>query len=413
MSKRVLLIWPGLAITVLLAGCAPSLDEMRASTVRVLCKQDSKISTGSGFVVGDGQHIATNWHNVRCTEKNGQIGILLGPQQLAPARVVWKDPERDLAILAVYQPLRRPVAALTTSAHVRDDEAIFVLGFPGAADDAVDTESLMTAKVSRGGISAQVRSEQGLGLYQIDAAINPGHSGGPIFNEAGRIIGLSVMKSLTLVPTISPDAQGKPELGFERVPLAENIAWAIQIDELLPGLRALGLPFAVDDPGPLEPAIRLARREPVAALALTLMLVLTGGGLWAWRRRAARQAGKAPAGPLAGAPRPFRPQLRGLDGPFAGNVLDLPEGALAIGRDPRLCQLVFPAECAEVGRQHARLRFDPKTDQFLLEDCGSRNGTFLDAGERLAPNRSHRLPPGTRFYLGDRRYRFEVGLANR
>ena len=389
MSKRVLLIWPGLAITVLLAGCAPSLDEMRASTVRVLCKQDSKISTGSGFVVGDGQHIATNWHNVRCTEQNGQIGILLGPQQLAPARVVWKDPERDLAILAVYQPLRRPVAALTTRAHV------------------------MTVKVSRGGISAQVRSEQGLGLYQIDAAINPGHSGGPIFNEAGRIIGVSVMKSLTLVPTISPDAQGKPELGFERVPLAENIAWAIQIDELLPGLRALGLPFAVDDPGPLEPAIRLARREPVAALALTLMLVLTGGGLWAWRRRAARQAGKAPAGPLAGAPRPFRPQLRGLGGPFAGNVLDLPEGALAIGRDPRLCQLVFPAECAEVGRQHALLRFDPKTDQFLLEDCGSRNGTFLDAGERLAPNQSHRLPPGTRFYLGDRRYRFEVSLANR
>jgi len=96
-----------------------------------------------------------------------------------------------------------------------------------------------------------VRSEQGLGLYQIDAAINPGHSGGPIFNEAGRIIDVSVMKSLTLVPTISPDAQGKPEWGLERVPLAENIAWAIQIDELLPGLRSLGLPFVVDDPGPL------------------------------------------------------------------------------------------------------------------------------------------------------------------
>ncbi|TVR65759.1 MAG: FHA domain-containing protein, partial [Candidatus Competibacteraceae bacterium] len=62
-------------------------------------------------------------------------------------------------------------------------------------------------------------------------------------------------------------------------------------------------------------------------------------------------------------------------------------------------------------RQHALLRFDPQADQFLLEDCGSRNGTFLEAGARLPPHQPQRLPPGTRFYLGDRRYRFEVGLA--
>lgn len=405
--------WMALGVVLLLAGCAPSLEDMRASTVRVLCKQDARISTGSGFVVGDGQHIATNWHNAECTTKDGQMAVLLGPQQLAPARVVWKDLERDLAILAVQQKLNRPVAAFTTSHYVGDDEAVFVLGFPGAADDLVDSASLLTVKVSRGGISAQVRSEQGLGLYQIDAAINPGHSGGPIFNEAGRIIGVSVMKSLTLVPTISPDAQGKPEWGLERVPLAENIAWAIHIDELLPGLRVLGLPFTVDNPGPLEPVVRLTRREPAAALVLTMLLFLTAGGLWAWRQRASLLVGKPTGKTPSSASRSFRPQLRGLSGPFAGNVLDLPEGALAMGRDPRLCQLVFPAECAEVGRQHAVLRFDAQIDQFLLEDCGSRNGTFLEAGERLPPNQSHRLPPGTRFYLGDQRYRFEVGLAKR
>ena len=284
--------------------------------------------------------------------------------------------------------------------------------FPARRTIVVDTESLLTAKVSRGGISAQVRSEQGLGLYQIDAAINPGHSGGPIFNEAGRIIGVSVMKSLTLVPTLSPDAQGKPEWGLERVPLAENIAWAIQIDELLPGLRTLGLPFTVDDPGPLEPAIRLARREPVAALALTLLLVLTAGGLWAWRQRAGI-AGGNPVKALASAPRSFRPQLRGLSGPFAGNVLDLPEAMLTMGRDPHRCQLVFPAECGDIGRQHARLRFDAGTGAFVLEDCGSPNGTFLDSGERLAPNQPHRLPSGARFYLGEPAFQFEVTMANR
>ena len=417
MSKRLLSLWPGLALLLLLAGCAPSLEEMRASTVRVLCRQDAKINTGSGFVVGDGQHIATNWHNAQCATSGGQLGILLGPQQLAPARVVWKEPERDLAILAVYQPLNRPVAALTTSQHVRDDEAVFVLGFPGAADDLVDSDSLLTVKVSRGGISARVRSEQGLGLYQIDAAINPGHSGGPIFNESGRIIGVTVMKSLTLVPTISPDAQGKPEWGLQRVPLAENIAWAVQIDELLPGLRTLGLPFTVENPGPLAPLVRLARREPVAAalLALALLLAMGGGAFFLQRQALARARSATPHGAAAspGAPRSGQPQLRGLSGPFAGNVLDLPEGMLAMGRDPHQCQLVFPADCGDIGRQHARLRFEARAGAFVLEDCGSANGTFLDSGERLPPNQPRRLPSGARFYLSSRAFRFEVTVANR
>ena len=145
---------------------------------------------------------------------------------------------------------------------------------------------------------------------------------------------------------------------------------------------------------------------------MTVLLFLAAGGPGFYRQRVGIPARQAPGKPPPSVPRSFRPQLRGLSGPFAGNVLDLPEEALAIGRDPRLCQLVFPAECAEVGRQHALLRFDPQIGQFLLEDCGSRNGTFLDAGERLPPNRAHRLAPGTCFYLGNRRYRFEVALAN-
>ena len=396
----------------LLAGCAPELETMKAGTVRVLCRQGERIATSSGFVVGNGQHVATNWHTVRCTAEGGQAAILPDRQQLLPARVVWHDAVRDLAILELGQRLDRPVAAFVTSDHVRDDEPVFVLGFPGAADDVGDEASLMTVKVNRGGISARLRSEPGVGLYQIDAAINPGNSGGPVFNDTGQIIGISVMKSLTLVAALGPDAQGKPEWGLQRVPLAENIAWAVQVDELLPGLRVLGLPFTVDNPGLLTPLSRLIRHEPVAALVLTVLLFVATGGLWFYRQRAGIPARKASGKTPSSVPRSFRPQLRGLSGPFAGNVLDLPEEGLAMGRDPRLCQLVFPAECDEVGRQHALLRFDPQSGQFLLEDCGSRNGTFLEAGERLPPNRAHRLAPGTCFYLGNRRYRFEVALAN-
>ncbi len=418
MSHRFLLVWPGLALSLLFAGCAPSLEEMHASTVRVLCKQGDRIGASSGFMVGRGQHVATNWHTVRCAADGGQAAVLTDRRPLVPARVVWHDPERDLAILELNQVIDRPAAAFATSEHVRDDEQVFVLGFPGAADDVGDEASLMMVKVSRGGISAKLRSEQGVGLYQVDAAINPGNSGGPVFNESGQIIGVSVMKSLALVASIAPDAQGKPEWGLQRVPLAENIAWAVQIDELLPGLRTLGLPFTVDNPGPLAPLARLARREPVAAalLALALLLATSGSAFFLHRQALARggrpRLRRAAAPP--GAPRSGQPQLRGLSGPFAGNVLDLPEGTLAMGRDPHQCQLVFPAECGDIGRQHARLRFETRAGAFVLEDCGSANGTFLDdSGERLPPNQPRRLPSGARFYLSSRAFRFEVTVANR
>jgi len=84
-----------------------------------------------------------------------------------------------------------------------------------------------------------------------------------------------------------------------------------------------------------------------------------------------------------------------------------------MGRDPHRCQLVFPAECGDIGRQHARLRFDAGAGAFVLEDCGSANGTFLDSGERLAPNQPRRLPSGARFYLSSRAFQFEVTIANR
>ncbi len=400
--------WAALLLPLcVLLGCTPTLDTMKASTVRVLCRQGEDIAASSGFVIGRGQHVATNWHAVRCSAEGGQAAVLPDQQQLAPARVIWRDPVRDLAILELSQPLDRPVAPFITHDHVQDDEPVFVLGFPGAADDVGDSASLMMVKVNRGGISARLRSEQGIGLYQIDAAINPGNSGGPVFNEAGQIIGISVMKSLALVPGLALDTQGQMELNLQRVPLAENIAWAVHIDELLPGLRAAGVPYTVDNPGPLAPLIRLIRHEPIAATGMGLALLLGGCGLFMRGRWRFALPGHAKPASVPG------PELllRGLRGPFAGNTLELPTTPLALGRDPRLCQLVFPAEYTNIGRQHARLWRDAQAERIWLEDCGSTNGTFLDSGERLSPHQPHSLLPGTRFYLGSQAFQFEITHA--
>ena len=95
----------GLLLILALAGCAPELETMKASTVRVLCRQGERIATSSGFVVGNGQHVVSNWHTVQCTAEGGQAAILPDRQQLLPARVVWRDAVRDLAILELGQRL--------------------------------------------------------------------------------------------------------------------------------------------------------------------------------------------------------------------------------------------------------------------------------------------------------------------
>jgi pSer/pThr/pTyr-binding forkhead associated (FHA) protein len=106
-----------------------------------------------------------------------------------------------------------------------------------------------------------------------------------------------------------------------------------------------------------------------------------------------------------------KPILRALDGHFRGNEVELTEEPLTIGRDPHTCQLVFPANMTDIGRKHCILRFDKKVQTFLLEDCGSTNGTFLRNGKRIDPGRPQRLQPGDRFYLSNPMTTFEVNFV--
>jgi pSer/pThr/pTyr-binding forkhead associated (FHA) protein len=64
----------------------------------------------------------------------------------------------------------------------------------------------------------------------------------------------------------------------------------------------------------------------------------------------------------------------------------------------------------EIGRKHCVLRFDATVQAFLLEDCDSTNGTFLRAGQRLAPGSPKLLRPGQRFYLSNPMTLFEVDI---
>jgi len=60
-------------------------SDMLSTTVRVVCLNPGggpdRLEVGSGFVVGCGDHVVTNWHVVECTGHGGRAGVLLGHEE--------------------------------------------------------------------------------------------------------------------------------------------------------------------------------------------------------------------------------------------------------------------------------------------------------------------------------------------
>ncbi|MCP4663644.1 MAG: trypsin-like peptidase domain-containing protein, partial [bacterium] len=151
------------------------IEHMEASTVWILVAGEG-IGGGSGFVVGDQRHVATNWHVVDDADR---IAVIAGNVEGAiEASIVWGSAATDLAILELGQPLDRPVVEFVQSRYVRKAQDVYAMGFPGAGmdEEATDLDTSATeVKVTRGIISGFVESPSGTSLYQVDAALNPGN----------------------------------------------------------------------------------------------------------------------------------------------------------------------------------------------------------------------------------------------
>jgi len=102
--------------------------------------------------------------------------------------------------------------------------------------------------------------------------------------------------------------------------------------------------------------------------------------------------------------------LYGVAGPLSGKAIELSQEAVIIGRDPKLSNLVIPGDVDFISKRHCQVRFDSFSQSFILEDLGSKNGTFLKSGQRLAPGTPGQLKPGDQFYLANPGISFELRL---
>jgi S1-C subfamily serine protease len=433
-----------LAATPVAATSDRTLAHMDAATVRVVCvlqgRGGTSIGGGSGFVVGrrggQSRYAATNWHVVECTANGGRAAVLLGPgpANVVDARVLARDAERDIAVLEANRPLGRPAVRFASADTARKLDPVRAYGFPGAADDTDEVRGAdFFDPTADAGVVSRVyppaTDPHAARLVQHSAGINPGNSGGPLFDAYGRVLGINTQKALTAVLTVGAD--GEPELG--RVPLGDNIGWAVAADDLFGLLRRHGIPYDVsyNRPGAVSD---LWHREPLVVLALALLLLLSGAAavLGATRRgraavregltralsrssraiRKAPTAGHRPGTPSGSAPAIAggAPVLRGVHGPYAGIALPLAAGPIAIGRDPALVQLVIPPDRTRISKRHALVRYDAARRVFSVEDCWSSHGTLVN-GKPIPSGQPVVLRPGERFQLATADIVFEVGFA--
>ena len=192
------------------------IEKMSPSVVGISCITDMGIATGSGIVLSEDGYIITNAHVINDAES---ISVVLPPyygddddtqdELTFTAETVGKDTQTDIAVLKIdYNGLQK--AEIGRSEDVQVGELAIVIGNPLGLD--------LANTATTGIISAKDRTitveDITMKVFQTDASINGGNSGGALINAYGQVVGITSAK------VASADVEG---LGF-----------AIPIDDALP-----------------------------------------------------------------------------------------------------------------------------------------------------------------------------------
>jgi putative serine protease PepD len=155
---------------------------------------------GSGFVLDDEGHIATNQHVV---DGATSITVTFADGRTASAKVVGTDASTDVAVIKADAPKSalHPLT-LADSARVQVGDGVVAIGSPFGLEGTVTTGIVS-------GLGRTINAPNGFtisGAIQTDAAINHGNSGGPLLDSAGRVIGINAQ--------IESESGGNDGVGF-------------------------------------------------------------------------------------------------------------------------------------------------------------------------------------------------------
>jgi len=135
---------------------------------------------GSGFIISDDGYVITNAHVV---DGASRIRVSLADQREYSAELVGSDKRSDIAVLKI-DGTGFPTVRFGDSDDVRVGEWVLAIGSPFGFEHTA-TQGIVSA------VARNLPDETYVPFIQSDAAVNPGNSGGPLFNTDGEVIGVN------------------------------------------------------------------------------------------------------------------------------------------------------------------------------------------------------------------------------
>lgn len=169
------------------------IESVKQSTVLITVERVSNSGTGSGVIMDDSGYIITNYHVV---ESSTKITVKLYNGKKYSATYIGGNERDDIAVIKISASGLHPATFGGSEDCVVYGETVYALGAPGGRD--------FGWTITRGIVSYPKRTitvtddnkttSKKMTLIQTDTAVNPGNSGGPLFNTDGVIIGIVTLK---------------------------------------------------------------------------------------------------------------------------------------------------------------------------------------------------------------------------
>ncbi|RFO97452.1 peptidase [Rhodoferax lacus] len=137
-------------------------------------------SQGSGFIIASDGLILTNAHVVREAK---EVTVKLSDRREFRARVLGADAATDIAVLRI-DAKNLPVVRLGDSQQLQVGDPVLAIGSPFGFEQSA-TQGIVSAK------GRSLPGDAAVPFIQTDAAVNPGNSGGPLFDASGAVVGIN------------------------------------------------------------------------------------------------------------------------------------------------------------------------------------------------------------------------------
>ena len=135
---------------------------------------------GSGFIISADGYIVTNYHVVANAE---HVTVKLNDRREFPAKVVGSDKQSDVALLKI-ETQGLPVARVGNSDALKVGQWVFAIGAPFGLERTA-TQGIVSA------LGRSLPNDSYVPFIQTDVAVNPGNSGGPLFDTSGNVVGIN------------------------------------------------------------------------------------------------------------------------------------------------------------------------------------------------------------------------------